>query len=108
MALQLLPTLKGAALKQLAFKCGISTSGVKAAICRRLQDEIPLLPESEIAGRSARKRVPMRILSIDMGIRNLAYCVLDVQTDSGLPKLVAWHRTAILPTSIPTNGDSEL
>jgi cruciform cutting endonuclease 1 len=108
MALQLLSTLKGAALKQLAFKCGVSTSGVKAALCQRLQDEIPLLPGPKLAGKSGAKREPMRILSIDMGIRNLAYCVLDVPTDSSLPKLVAWKRIAVSSAPIPNDDKSEL
>ncbi|KFX86839.1 hypothetical protein V490_08800 [Pseudogymnoascus sp. VKM F-3557] len=108
MALQLLSTLKGAALKQLAFKCGVSTSGVKATLCQRLQDEIPLLPGSKLAGKSGEKRQPMRILSIDMGIRNLAYCVLDVPTDSSLPKLVAWKRIAVSSAPVPNNDKSEL
>ncbi|OBT56328.1 hypothetical protein VE04_02457 [Pseudogymnoascus sp. 24MN13] len=108
MALQLLSTLKGAALKQLAFKCGVSTSGVKAALCQRLQDEIPLLPGSKPAGKSGAKRESMRILSIDMGIRNLAYCVLDVPTDSSVPKLVAWKRIAVSSAPVPSNDKSEL
>ncbi|KFY23725.1 hypothetical protein V491_02432 [Pseudogymnoascus sp. VKM F-3775] len=108
MALQLLSTLKGAALKQLAFKCGVSTSGVKATLCQRLKDEIPLLPGSKLAEKSGVKRQPMRILSIDMGIRNLAYCVLDVATDSSLPKLVAWQRIAVSSAPVPNNDKSEL
>jgi cruciform cutting endonuclease 1 len=107
MALQLLPTLKGAALKELASKCGVSTSGVKAALCRRLQDEIPLLPGSTAAGKQWPRRLPMRILSIDMGIRNLAYCVLDVPVDSSLPNLVAWRRTAVSSAAIPNNDEGD-
>jgi cruciform cutting endonuclease 1 len=96
MALHILPTLKGAALKQLAFKCGISTSGVKAAICQRLLDEIPL-SENTMAYTPSRKpqRSHMRILSIDMGIRNLAYCVLDVPASSALPAIEGWKRIAV-------------
>lgn len=101
MALQLLSTLKGAALKQLAFKCGISTSGVKAVICQRLQDEIPLLPVPKPARSSKPKKLSMRILSIDMGIRNLAYCVLDLPVNSALPSLVAWRRIAVSSAPVP-------
>ncbi|KFY27889.1 hypothetical protein V493_03216 [Pseudogymnoascus sp. VKM F-4281 (FW-2241)] len=108
MALQLLSTLKGAALKQLAFKCGVSTSGVKATLNQRLQDEIPLLPGPKLAAKAGQKRPPMRILSIDMGIRNLAYCVLDVPTDSSLPKLVAWQRIAVSSSPVPNSDKGEL
>lgn len=105
MALQLLPTLKGAALRQLAFKCGISTSGIKTAICQRLRDEIPLLDGQATAGSSGRvpRESDMRILSIDMGIRNLAYCVLDVPALSARPSIKGWERMAVstVPTPIP-------
>lgn len=50
----------------------------------------------------------MRILSIDMGIRNLAYCVLDVPADSSLPNLVAWQRIAVSSAPVPNNDKSEL
>lgn len=49
----------------------------------------------------------MRILSIDMGIRNLAYCVLDVPTGSSLPNLVAWKRIAVSSAPVPSNDKSE-
>ncbi|OAF59688.1 hypothetical protein VC83_03995 [Pseudogymnoascus destructans] len=61
-----------------------------------------------MAGKSETKGQPMRILSIDMGIRNLAYCVLDVPTDSSLPKLVAWKRIAVSSAPVPNNNKSEL
>jgi cruciform cutting endonuclease 1 len=89
MALTLPTTLKLAQLKQLAFKCGISTSGTKPILIARLHDEIPLTPRQRPS--------PLRILSIDMGIRNLAYCILDIPKTSSknLSSIRAWHRLAV-------------
>jgi cruciform cutting endonuclease 1 len=92
MALQL-PALKLSQLKTLAFKCGISSSGTKPILTRRLVDEITLAPLKQNAS-------PMRILSIDMGIRNLAYCVLDLpisksKSKKELPSIHAWRRLAV-------------
>ncbi|KAK0106726.1 hypothetical protein ONS96_004344 [Cadophora gregata f. sp. sojae] len=121
-------TLKGAQLKQIAFKCGISTSGTKSVLIQRLQDEInQSARESECKSKSKSK--PLRILSIDMGIRNLAYCILDVPARRGLlprvetgagvglqrkralPSIHTWHRLAVSsppppPTAaLPTDGE---
>lgn len=86
MALKL-PPLKLSELKALAFQCGISSSGTKAVISSRLIEAIQFSHESN------RKK---RVLSIDMGIRNLAYCVLDQSKDAAkIPSLVAWKRIAV-------------
>jgi cruciform cutting endonuclease 1 len=92
MALTLPTTLKLSQLKLLAFKCGISTSGTKPILRSHLQDEITLTPRQ--------RPTPLRILSIDMGIRNLAYCILDVpeSSPSKLPSIRAWHRLAVSTT----------
>lgn len=96
MALKIPTTLKLTQLKHIAFKCGISSSGTKPLLTQRLFDEIAFVP------RNASSRV--RILSIDMGIRNLAYCVLNIppkqtstskKTDITLPSILAWHRLAV-------------
>jgi cruciform cutting endonuclease 1 len=88
MALTLPSTLKLAQLKQLAFKCGISISGTKPILTHRLHDEISLTPRQRPS--------PLRILSIDMGIRNLAYCILDVpKASKTVPSIRAWHRLAV-------------
>jgi cruciform cutting endonuclease 1 len=88
MALTLPQTLKLTQLKQLAFKCGVSTSGTKPILTRRLHDEITLTPRQRPSS--------LRILSIDMGIRNLAYCILDVpESPKKLPSIRAWHRLAV-------------
>lgn len=90
MALSIPSTLKATQLKALAFKCGISISGTKAVLTRRLQDDISSTPKQSPK--------PTRILSIDMGIRNLAYCILDVpaaRSKSRPPTIIAWHRLAV-------------
>jgi cruciform cutting endonuclease 1 len=104
MALKLPPSLKLSHLKSLAFQCGISTSGTKALLTDRLIDEIvPALPD-----HGPKRASPTRILSIDMGIRNLAYCILDVPPDrssttkASIPSVVAWRRIAVSSAPIPS------
>lgn len=107
------PKLKADQLKQIARLCGKSRSGTKAAICDRLVDDLqtftPLAPGT-------------RVLSIDLGIRNLAYSLLEVprrdtsstkktatrrktapEQGSVIPVLHAWERLALMPkTPKPT------
>lgn len=110
MALKIPTTFKLAQLKALAFKCGISTSGTKGVLTQRLHDEI-----TSTAYHAAPKQI--RILSIDMGIRNLAYCILDVPSkllepsmkfpgDLQLPKIQSWHRLAV--SSPPETIDPDI
>lgn len=81
-----LPPLKLSQLKALAVQCGISSAGTKPVLASRLIDEI------NHDGTKGKKRV----LSIDMGIRNLAYCVLEQSpTASKLPSILAWKRMAV-------------
>ncbi|TVY51350.1 Cruciform cutting endonuclease 1, mitochondrial [Lachnellula cervina] len=88
MALSIPSTLKLAHLKHIAFKCGISSSGTKPILTQRLHDEIASVSPC------GTKTKPSRILSIDMGIRNLAYCVLDVPSKK-VPVIQAWQRLAV-------------
>lgn len=101
MALKIPPSLKLTHLKSLAFQCGISTSGTKAILTNRLISEIvPVLPNG------SKKPSPTRILSIDMGIRNLAYCILDIPSEevwthrSSNPSVEAWRRIAVLSAPV--------
>lgn len=105
------PKLTSAQLKIIARLCGKSRSGTKAVIADRIVDDLgafkPLAPGT-------------RVLSIDLGIRNLAYSLLEVPDPShGLPaknvkgpknkgtvpsstvpvvpRLLAWERLALIP-----------
>ncbi len=102
MALKIPTSLKLTQLKSIAFQCGISTSGTKALLTNRLIDEIkPVLPNHGV------KNSPARVLSIDMGIRNLAYCILDLPssgpkaTKPQIPSMTAWRRIAVSSAPIP-------
>ncbi|TKA81541.1 hypothetical protein B0A49_00455 [Cryomyces minteri] len=85
-------------LKNLAFLAGVNTSGLKAALTARVEREL-FLPRLPATGG--------RILSVDMGIRNLAFCVVDVHKASkgsanhgtgviDRLEVVAWRRISLL------------
>jgi cruciform cutting endonuclease 1 len=99
MALLIPSSLKLKHLKSLAFQCGISTSGSKTLLTNRLIDEI--VPVSNHDPKSNLRR----ILSIDMGIRNLAYCILDLRPRS-VPSVTAWRRITVssAPTALEDNA----
>lgn len=101
--LTLPPRFTATQLKQLARLCGKSRSGTKAVIAERIVDGLrdfkPLAPGT-------------RVLSIDLGIRNLAYTLLEVAGSSHVPTanktkipsplpatpiLHAWERLALIP-----------
>ncbi|KAF7932725.1 uncharacterized protein EAE98_004024 [Botrytis deweyae] len=121
MAITVPSTLKAAALKQIAFKCGISTSGTKPLIIQRLQDELPQITSTNTKGSSADAK-PLRILSIDMGIRNFSFCLLEIPSSKPtsksrsskknlnptipIPILQSWQKLSLLPQS-PPNADPE-
>lgn len=109
------PKITASQLKQIARLCGKSRAGTKAAISGRIVDDLqgfkPLAPGT-------------RVLSIDLGIRNLAYSLLEVpktsretshtkakrrkEKDASHPALVtpilhAWECLALIPkTPKPT------
>ncbi|RDW60814.1 hypothetical protein BP6252_12197 [Coleophoma cylindrospora] len=101
MAAKAAPTLKLAQLRAVALRCGIARSGTKPVIHQRILDEaVPAFEQDE----------PVRVLSIDMGIRNLAYCMLEVPSKSKtkIPKaarltseklkITAWRVQNVIPT----------
>src|ERR1700710_2773753 len=104
MALPIPKALRLVDLRLLAQKCGLQTSGTKPVLTQRIQDALASAPKL---------RPNTRILSIDMGIRNLAYCTLDVPTGPRLlhapsriqPSLHAWQRLSV--SSAPMEGESE-
>ncbi|KAM0809563.1 putative Mitochondrial resolvase Ydc2 catalytic domain-containing protein [Seiridium cardinale] len=76
-AFKLTQPLKLADLKTLAIACGVASSGTKVSLVQRLElsvrdfTRIPIVPTPN-----------QRILSIDMGIRNLAFSLLIPPPDS--------------------------
>ncbi|TGO50170.1 hypothetical protein BOTNAR_0403g00040 [Botryotinia narcissicola] len=120
MAITIPSTLKAAALKQIAFKCGISTSGTKPLLIQRLQDELLQITSTNTKGSSADAK-PLRILSIDMGIRNFSFCLLEISSSKStsksrssknlnstvpIPILQSWQKLSLLSQS-PSNADPE-
>lgn len=73
--------LKAKDLKRLCSLLGLNISGNKPTLLAQLSS-IPTTPVT-----------PARILSIDMGIRNLAYCIVDATTTP--PTVEKWTRTAV-------------
>lgn len=128
--------LKSSALKSLAASLGVSSTGTKSQLASQIVSaccetvpffERPMLErqpscegvteagldstalgtEGGVGKGGREKKKDKRVLSIDMGIRNLAMCVLEVP-DSGLrktgsrrkvakslPKLLAWERVVV-------------
>ena len=116
--LAVLSNLKAWQLKHLAFLTGLNSTGTKAQVCRTLVDR------SNKPGLSAS---PCRILSVDMGVKNLAFCLLetrrvqgDEQTTDGTlsmhlsdwkrmdvsERLLARHTNPSTACSSPTSGES--
>ncbi|KAI9771333.1 MAG: hypothetical protein M1840_002303 [Geoglossum simile] len=121
----MLQALRLAQLKSIATKCGISSSGTKSILASRILSELAATnaptrhgaagaasaTAAAAASNTAAKRAPWktsgygsnaaRILSIDMGIRNLAYCVFDIPrghaSSRAIPSLIAWKRIAVSP-----------
>ncbi|KAM0715669.1 hypothetical protein Q7P37_009167 [Cladosporium fusiforme] len=96
-----LSALKSKALQHIAFLTGLPSTGTKAQIAGRLSSSLqqPKLPNDAC-----------RVLSVDMGIRNLAYCVIDVPSQSQTPgtklSVHSWKRLDLLGR-LKTNGNMQ-
>lgn len=131
--------LKSSALKSLAVSLGVNSSGTKSQLASQIAsvccETVPFFERFQLEGQpnceetqeakldlvaldigrrvgkgKREKRKDKRVLSIDMGIRNLAMCVLEVpgsglkrpgtkrkkgKVTESLPKILAWERVAI-------------
>jgi cruciform cutting endonuclease 1 len=111
-------------LRALLARIGSVASGTKPALQARLAQDLqtprlPLFPTTEFkasSGQSQKKQPTTRILSIDMGIKNLAFCVADVnisfnpQSNPSSPptghiSAIAWRRVDVAWETAKTNSD---
>jgi cruciform cutting endonuclease 1 len=68
--LTFLSNLRAWQLKHLAFLTGLNSSGTKAQLCKTLVDR---------TNKPGLLASPCRILSVDMGVKNLAFCLLETK-----------------------------
>ncbi|RKF76007.1 putative ribonuclease h-like protein [Golovinomyces cichoracearum] len=79
-------------LRLIAFRCGLATSGTKPILYSRILHELTRTPTD--------LSEPKRILSIDMGIRNMAYCTLHLDPHHPTPLVHAWKNLAMSMTPV--------
>ena len=123
-------TLKATQLQRLAVSIGARSSGTKHVLATEIEEALrsPKIEESQLR-RATRpfQAASHRILSMDMGIRNLAYCMLDLPSNwsdpiaghiqqpnigrlgDSLPCLHEWTRLAVTSEGSggPGNGPDE-
>lgn len=73
--------------------------GTKPILAQRITQEVqtPLL-------RPFPSNAPHRILSIDMGIRNLALCLIHIPHASQIPEISDWHRLVVSARPVQTDS----
>ena len=96
-----LATCKLSQLHAIAIATGVNSTGTKKLLSERLlstlQQEKLSLPRSRFTDNDVD---PQGIISIDMGIRNLAYCQITLPpspTGISSPIISAWERIAVAP-----------
>ncbi|MCJ1466320.1 hypothetical protein MMC07_004939 [Pseudocyphellaria aurata] len=102
-----LSTCKASQLKLIANATGINSSGTKSILTARLHHELQrnrlVLPENG----TVKEQSSQNIISIDMGIRNLAYCRFTLPNNSisarkpVVPTIQEWTRIAIASKNAP-------
>lgn len=97
-----LDTLRLEQLRSLATSVGIACSGRKSVVASRIENTLRTHSQYEAARKTkplpkAPSQHQFRILSIDMGIRNLAYAVLSCDDAPATPSLIAWERIVVSP-----------
>lgn len=112
--MSMLSNLKATHLRALLTQIGAKSSGTKPQLLARLQRELG--PESQISkhGTGKHEAGKQRILSVDMGIKNLAFCVAEPNSPSPtkdpwrIPPLqmhiTAWRRISVLQSRKPPNA----
>jgi cruciform cutting endonuclease 1 len=119
-------TLKLSTLKALSVAIGSKQEGTKAILLEQLEHSVrvPKLPLHQPSSSDA-KKTSNRVLSLDMGLKNLAFCVCDVSLSGQASKVitadgsftrnkpfglsvVAWKRIAVTAQSLapPEKDDS--
>ncbi|KAJ5149522.1 hypothetical protein N7448_001100 [Penicillium atrosanguineum] len=92
--------LKSVQLQRVARATGIQSSGTNGMLMERIQDMLApylLPPTGDTRKGGMHSEKPMSILSIDMGIQNLAFAHLKVppSDQERVPELTAWRRLAM-------------
>lgn len=110
-SLSWLQSCKVSQLKTIAYLTGLNSTGAKPLLTSRLLRQLPHSLISNTNSPSHQSQ-PTTIVSIDMGIRNLAYCRLTLpraSTQPTIPLLTEWTRVAISrpPVAEGSNSESE-
>lgn len=105
-----LSTCKASQLKAIASATGINSSGTKPALTLRLLQELSESKFSLLKDEKSKAPKPYNIVSIDMGIRNLAYCRFTLPGSWKtarkviVPTIHDWTRIAISQKTALTDG----